>query len=160
MRDRVIINSILIILILVDCTLAQIIYGGEVAELLPMIAMAESSGDPTKINERTQAYGLHQITAPALTDYNNAHNTSYTLNDLLSGELNTKVALWYLGWIDRQLTKASYPNDSLRIVVAYIWGIGKLKRNGYRVPDWFMTHRNKVYRTFFCEEIARRKRLP
>jgi len=150
----------LAIVCLVFITAVGICLGGEVEELLPMIKMAESSGDPSKINERTHAYGLHQITQPALTDYNNAHNTSYTLNDLLSGELNTKVALWYLGWIDRQLTKASYPNDSLRIVVAYIWGIGKLKRNGYRVPDWFMTHRNKVYRTFFCEEIASRKRLP
>jgi len=159
MSDRVIINSILVILILIGCTLAQIIYGVEVEELLPMIAMAESSGDPSAISA-DGGYGLYQITRPVLSDYNRVHKTAYTLNDLLSPKLNTRVAMWYLKWIDKQLTKASYPNDSVRLVVAYNWGLGKLKRNGYRVPDWFMTHPNKVYRTFFCEEIARRKSLP
>ena len=128
-------------------------------ELLPLIILAESSGREQAVSP-DGGYGLCQITAPLLTDYNRVNKTAYTLNDMLSADLNKKVALWYLRWLNSYLTKYGYPNDSLRILVCYNWGVGNLKRNDFRVPDWFMRHPNKVYMSFYKYELMRRKSLP
>ena len=134
----------------------SIAFAGIEKDLLPMIAQAESGGRQRIISE-DGGYGLHQITLPLLKDYNRINKTNFKLDDMLSKRLNTKVAKWYLVWLNNYLTKYGYPNDKLRIVVAYNWGIGNLRRNKFRVPDWFKHHPNKVYRYFFIEEINHHK---
>lgn len=92
------------------------------------IAQIESSGRENAINERTQAYGLHQITRPALQDYNRAHNTSYSLRDCLQADVSRKVADWYMNVkIPAYLAHYGLEDTIENRLHAYNMGIGALE---------------------------------
>ena len=64
---------------------------------LKAISQVESSGRPHVIGDRHlkhHAYGLYQIRLPLIQDYNKAHKTHYTEQDMLDPKKAEKVALW------------------------------------------------------------------
>ena len=124
-------------------------------DLLPIISAAEST-DRDWIVSKDGGYGRYQITAPVLADYNINNKTNYILMDMLSRQESELVVRWYLNWLNNYLTKHGYKDDNLRIVVAYNWGIGNLRKKKFRVPGWFITHNNKVYRNFCQVEMGKR----
>lgn len=138
--EKGIMKSFILFFLFVSCC-----YGRSVEDdLLPVITMAESANRPHIIS-RDGGYGLCQIQKPTLEHYNKVHHAKLTTRDLLDGATNKKVARWYLSWLNGQLGKSGYKNDKARILCAYNWGLGNLKRNGYVVPAWFWRHKNKVY---------------
>ena len=126
-------------------------------DLLPIISAAEST-DRDWIVSRDGGYGRYQITVPVLVDYNIKHKTNYMLIDMLSPRESELVVKWYLNWLNNYLTKYGYKDDNLRILVAYNWGIGNLRKNNFRIPGWFITHNNKIYRNF-CQTEMRKRNL-
>lgn len=76
----------------------------------------ESKGDPAAFNPAgggQGAAGLMQVRAPALSDFNAANGTKYTMADLKKPEVAIPVGSWYLG---QQLDRF---NDPSKALVAY-----------------------------------------
>lgn len=86
------------------------------------IIKQESNGDST-VKGSTGDVGLMQITQPALTDFNVANNTKYTLTDLLKPDTNVQVGTWYFSRMKR-LTGSDQAG-----LQAYNAGYGNWKRN-------------------------------
>lgn len=93
----------------------------------------ESSGNPNAVS-RVGATGLMQIMPSTskggspLLDYNKANNTSFTDNDLKNPNVNKKIGEWYFNSrIPSMLRNNSLPDKSAYRLIAYNWGIGKLK---------------------------------
>lgn len=64
---------------------------------MTVIKMIESSNNPKAYNERSKASGLYQITPIVLKEWNTFHkNEKYSLADLFSPYINTKIAFWYM----------------------------------------------------------------
>lgn len=59
-------------------------------------AYAESRFD-SKAGSHAGARGLFQIMPSLLIDYNNAHGTNYTVDDLYNDEINTSIRDWKMG---------------------------------------------------------------
>ena len=59
-------------------------------------AYAESRFD-SKAGSHAGARGLFQVMPSLLIDYNNAHNTNYTVDDLYNDEINTSIRDWKMG---------------------------------------------------------------
>lgn len=59
-------------------------------------AYAESRFD-SKAGSHAGARGLFQIMPSLLQDYNKAHGTNYTVNDLYNDEINTSIRDWKMG---------------------------------------------------------------
>ncbi len=80
---------------------------------LAHIAQIESSNRPWVINKKEQAFGAYQIRSAVLKDYNKAHQTNYTLHQMLDIHIATEVAYWHfqkripqlLRYIKRPVTK-------------------------------------------------------
>jgi hypothetical protein len=66
---------------------------------LRALANAESGLDPTKVNSRSGATGLFQITQPALSSFNDRHRLRLELPHLSDPALNTRVATDHLASI-------------------------------------------------------------
>ncbi len=147
-------NSKYILVIIILASLVSLTQAELIDELLPIIKAAESSGRSWAVS-RDGGYGLYQVTAPVLADYNRNHKINYMMEDMLSPKMSEEVVRWYLGWLNNYLAKYGYSDDKLRIVLAYNWGIGNLRRNDFRVPSWFIGHRNLVYRAFCQAEIKK-----
>jgi hypothetical protein len=92
----------------------------------------ESSGNAQAINKAgggQGAYGVMQVRAPALADYNAAKGTKYTMQDLLKPDVGVDVGTWYLS---KQLDKFNDPGKAL---VAYNQGAGSSQvANGANHP--------------------------
>ncbi|HEM8998817.1 TPA: transglycosylase SLT domain-containing protein [Burkholderia cenocepacia] len=85
------------------------------------VVQQESSGNPGAINRAgggQGAWGAMQVRGPALTDYNRAHGTSYSLQDLLDPVKGVDVGSWYL---NQQLNAF---NDPAAALSAYKNGAG------------------------------------
>jgi hypothetical protein len=90
-------------------------------DLVHAVVQQESSGNPGAINRAgggQGAYGAMQVRGPALTDYNRAHGTSYSLQDLLDPAKGIDVGSWYL---NQQLNTF---NDPAAALSAYKNGAG------------------------------------
>ena len=124
-------------------------------DLLPIISEAESTNRDWVIS-RDGGYGRYQITAPVLADYNINNKTNYMLMDMLFPQESELVVRWYLDWLNNYLTKYGYKDDNIRILVAYNWGIGNFRKYNFKIPSFFILHRNKVYRNFCQTEIRKR----
>jgi hypothetical protein len=65
--------------------------------LIACLIIVESGGDDNAVNREEGAYGCLQIREPALIDYNRAHDTAYSLEDLLGDRaLSIAICEWYL----------------------------------------------------------------
>lgn len=86
---------------LVDCySLAEKIRVVAFEEGLPfetalLIVAIESSFQSNAYNKWGNAYGLCQVTSVCLLEYNEKHNTNYTLDDMCNIDLNLHVGFWY-----------------------------------------------------------------
>jgi len=89
--------------------------------LILAVIQVESSGSFFAISN-ANAYGLMQITEPALKDYNDGNKDHITMYEVLySPELNIKVGTWYLRWL---IDRIPVTRDVLR---AYNVGIGRVR---------------------------------
>lgn len=89
--------------------------------LINAVIGKESSGKAAAFNPAgggQGAAGLMQVRAPALSDFNAANGTKYTMADLKKPEVGIPVGSWYLG---QQLDKF---NDPSKALVAYNEGAG------------------------------------
>ena len=102
---------------------------------LDKIATIESSNNPKAYNPITEAYGLYQITAPCLTDFNTAHQyESYTLNDMFDPIKSRKVAEWYMNYkIPKYLKHYEIEDTIENRLRAYNSGIGTVVKG--KLPD-------------------------
>ena len=71
------------------------------------------------------AKGLAQIMQPALTDYNRANGTSFTMSDMNDSATNLEVGGWYL----RHLQDKFFNGDLKMALYAYNFGIGNVRRS-------------------------------
>lgn len=93
------------------------------------INQIESSGREKVIGDDGKAFGLNQIHAATLKDYNKANNTNHTKDDLLNKDVNNKVADWYLNnEIPRMLKAIGKPDTVRNRLIAYNAGINKVKK--------------------------------
>ena len=89
--------------------------------LINAVVQQESSGNPSAWNKSgggQGAAGAMQVRAPALSDYNTANGTKYTMQDLTNPRVGHEVGSWYLG---QQLDRF---NDPRKAVAAYKDGAG------------------------------------
>lgn len=141
--------GILGLIILAGLVMAAASRGDIVDRLLPLVKLAESSGDPEAIGNGS--YGLYQITSVLLDHFNQVCRTEYTVADLFDPAINEEIARWYLGWINSYLTRKGYPNDIPRIIYCFNTGVGKLRENGFQIPAWCLHHPNHIYRKIYRE---------
>ncbi|WP_081071271.1 transglycosylase SLT domain-containing protein [Burkholderia territorii] len=89
--------------------------------LINAVVQQESGGNPSAWNKAgggQGAAGPMQVRAPALSDYNAANGTKYTMQDLTNPQVGVEVGSWYLG---QQLDRF---NDPRKAVAAYKDGAG------------------------------------
>lgn len=107
------------------------------ASLVMALIKQESNGESDAYSNGN-AYGLMQITAPALAQYNQDNKTSYTLFDIYYGpnaiELNMKIGSWYIKWC---LNAAKDLKEALRY---YNAGIGVCHKD----PNAGLSYANSV----------------
>ena len=104
-------------------------YGNTIIDLRK-IKQIESHGNPLAYNKHSGARGLYQITSICLEEYNNYHNTLYSLNDLFNPTINEIIARWYLEIRIPQLLKHYDLEVTVEnILWAYNGGINKVRRN-------------------------------
>ncbi len=118
-----------------------------VESLLPLVRMAESSGDPSAVGNGS--WGLYQISQPVLDDFNRIHGEEIVVEDLFDPQINERIARWYLRWLNDWLTRHGYPDDVQRLVFTYNSGLGRLRRNNFEIPIWTRDHPNRIYRAIY-----------
>jgi soluble lytic murein transglycosylase-like protein len=105
----------------------------EITINLAAIKTIESDGNAYAFNQRTKCYGLYQISEICLKDFNLAHQTDYTGQDLFIPMVNEAVAAWYFAELKRMLDYYEIPVSLSTVIAAYNWGIGnvvKWHKNG------------------------------
>lgn len=118
-------------------------------EMIPQINLAhiaqiESSNRPWVINKKEQAYGSFQIRKAVLHDYNRAHKTKYTLQDMLKLHLATEVANWHLHVrIPKLLRSIKRPVTKEMILRVWNSGIGTVAED--RMPRITADYINKYH---------------
>jgi len=96
---------------------------------MSVIKQIESSGNPNAYNKGSQAIGLYQITPIVLEEWNNYHpNDKHESDDLYTGEINKKIAEWYMMKRIPQMIKHYGKEDSIQNrLIAYNAGIKYVK---------------------------------
>lgn len=93
--------------------------------LILAVIHQESRGNP-QAKGSTADYGLMQITASALSDFNKSLKKSYSLlPDMLDPDKNVEVGSWYLVWLKKYLQT----DDWKWILRGYNAGPGQAKRD-------------------------------
>jgi len=123
---------------------SQQVYSRQTRErLIPIIIQAESSGNPNAVS-RDGSRGLFQFTEPTWTwASEQAFGRALSFDDAFDPVKSRRVAEWFIDWLARQID--GHYSDAL-MIASYNWGIGNVKRNGYRIPDFLKNHPNKIYR--------------
>jgi soluble lytic murein transglycosylase len=84
----------------------------------------ESGGNPLAVG-LTGDFGLMQVTAPALADYNGAHKSqTFSILEMFSITKNIAVGSWYLSYL-----KKYFNGDETKAVRAYNAGMGNVSKN-------------------------------
>lgn len=102
------------------------------------IVHIESNFRPRAYNRVGKAYGLCQITAPCLAEYNNHHTNKFELEEMLDPDKNLEVGFWYYS---RLLTHyAAYESYGIDLsteytalrdaYIAYNFGISLFRKVG------------------------------
>jgi len=88
------------------------------------IATIESSNNPKAISYKgaSSGRGLYQISEILLKHYNQVHKTNIKSEELFTADVNERVAIWYIGWLE----KRPYVESDEDILIAYNWGYGNL----------------------------------
>lgn len=88
----------------------------------------ESSMNPKAYNKGAQAKGLGQITPIVLKEWNNFNpNKKYTSDELMDGNINTKISTWYMNKrIPQLLSHYKIEDTPDNRITAYNAGIGTL----------------------------------
>ena len=119
-----------------------------ISEVLPIIAQAESSGNPNAVGSAGEI-GLYQISPILLSDYNNRlsrHRNSVKYEHLFNENVNEMICRWQINNIISALKKHNLPTDIAHICFGYNFGIGNMLK--YPIPTW---HKNLIYRKVFKE---------
>jgi len=102
-----------------------------------IIAVLESGGNPLAYNPIEQAYGMHQIRAAALIDYNTAgpgRSRPLRLTDMYDDFLSEVVADWYVNEaIPKYLTYYRVQDTIDNRLIAYNMGVTALA-SGRKIP--------------------------
>jgi len=95
------------------------------------IIQIESSGNMKAFNRNSGARGLCQITEICLKEWNNFHKSEkYAVNQLFNGEINKKIADWYLNVRIPQMLKYYGKEISVEhILICYNAGISYIVSN-------------------------------
>lgn len=110
------------------------------------IIYQESKGNDKAVNSKSEATGLMQITKPALTDFNKATGLNYSMSDMLSGEKNIHVGIWYYAWLKENYGLGTPANLSeMQLLQAYNWGIGNVLKYEKNIPLETKQYPNLVY---------------
>lgn len=90
------------------------------------IKSIESSDNPSAYNKSSGARGLYQITPICLKEWNNFHKKEqYTPKQLFDGNINEKIAKWYIEVRIPQMLRYYKKDVSIEnIIWAYNAGIG------------------------------------
>ena len=103
-----------------------------------IIVHTESDFKINAFNKYGNAVGLCQITEPCVREYNNMHETEYTLEQMYDVDLNLEVGFWYFNRLLNHYSKYSeygITTDTRRqalrdCYIAYNIGITKFKEVG------------------------------
>lgn len=96
---------------------------------MPAIIQIESGGKESAFNANSGAVGLCQITPVVLKEYNLMVGADFKRKDLFNGQVNLKIATWYMNRRIPQLLKHYGIADTLKNRLwAYNAGIGKVRR--------------------------------
>ena len=93
-----------------------------------IIKQIESGGNSRAVSS-AGARGLYQIMSITLKSYNQRHRKDYTGKDLFNGEINRKIAGWYLHQrIPAMLRYYEIPVNTKTIIWSYNAGISRCKK--------------------------------
>ncbi len=93
------------------------------------INQIESSGDEKAIGDNGKAFGINKVHLGTLSDYNKAHGTSLTQDDLMHRDINDKVADWYYNTAAPKFIKSNKLPDTIENRIAfYNEGPGNFKK--------------------------------
>ena len=81
-------------------------------------------GEPTAAQIRRRAVGLFQLTRGTITDYNNAHDTSWTKADTLDAALNTEIGSWYLQHVVEKQVPTDWSDERRVALFTQAWNSG------------------------------------
>lgn len=127
------------IIMLVIFEVNKIAFADEVAELLYIISMAESSGGKFLRGDNGYSLGKYQICAAVVEDYNLAHNTKFVHTDLLKNRnIDEKIARWHAERIVKRLKRRDIFS---RAKFCQVWNEGWIAMQR-SIPR---THKNKIY---------------
>jgi len=135
-----IILVILVLILFLICRSCEIkpTEANEIDNLLPIIAMAESSYGLNLYGDNGKSLGKYQICEAVVIDYNRANGTNYKHSDLLKNEISEKIVRWHLKRIIRLLKRKGIYSKA-KIVQVWNEGFIALKRP---IPK---SHKNKIY---------------
>lgn len=100
----------------------------EIVINLEAIKMIESGGNPAAVSKDTKCYWLYQISEICLNDFNEAHHTRYTIEDLFKPDVNQLIASWYFKKIGALLCYYNITVSLATIIASYNWGIGHVRQ--------------------------------
>ena len=123
----------------------------DIDTILPYLIQVESGGNPNAVS-KAGAVGICQITPIVLKEYNRekklwyerarfySTDREYTMKDMFSKAVNKQVATWYL----RRLTN-KYKCDTIeKMLGAYNWGIGNVRKVNYDVNRFPKSVKNYI----------------
>lgn len=94
---------------------------------LVSIESGNRKGDDPYLNQRGYR-GKYQIGQSYLDDYNKAHKTKYTLDDMMNDELASKVFNHQMGSYVNQMRKFGLPVNDTTAYLAHNQGVGGLRQ--------------------------------
>ena len=144
LNDRVLNRIVAQILLLAFLVIPA--YADIAEEVLPIIAMAESSNNPTAVGSAGEI-GLYQISPILLKDYNSHLKKNFVKPEYLFHRyVNEMVCRWQLDNITSALKKHNLCVCKAHMVYAYNAGIGNVLKNP--IPK---KHLNRIYNQIYRE---------
>ena len=113
---------------------------------LDVIRQIESSNGRQMYNEKSGAFGAHQITRVCLRDFNQKMGTRIRRSDLRNEKISRRIAKWYFGRRLPQILKAGGRKASeINVLAAYNGGARRVIR-GVGLPRETRQYVRKYYK--------------